>query len=414
MKKKKEVLAGLTTFFTMSYILVVNPAILSAAGLPKDGVVFATAVASGLATLLVGIWADLPFAMAPGMGLNVYFTYSVVEKMGVSPYTALTAVFIEGVLFLLMALFGMRKKIFSEMPKNLALAISAGIGLFIALIGLKNAGIVISSKATLVTLGKVTSPEALITLSALLLIAVLDYLQIPASILIGVFFSFILAVIFGKAHLPSALLGFPKPDAAFKLDFHGVLTGQIIPVILAFLIVDIFDTVGTLAGLASRLGIPLSDDRVGKVLTSDAVGTVIGGLLGTSTVTTYVESASGIAAGGRTGLTAITVGVMFLLSTFLYPIFSAVPMFATSCALIYVGAFMMLSAAKISWNDVTESIPAFLTLIGIPMFFSISDGIGLGFISYVLVKLFTGKWRDLNFVVVSVAFVFAIYFFFHG
>jgi len=384
---KREFLAGLTTFFTMSYILVVNPAILSAAGMPKEGVLFATAVSAALATFLMGVYAGLPFALAPGMGLNAYFAYTVCGQMGISWKTALGAVFIEGVLFLVGALFGARRAILRAIPRNIAYGISGGIGLFIALIGLKNAHIVEGSKATLLKLGDITSPEAVITLITLFLITLLVRRKTPGSLLIGIIFATISGAFWGKVNFPHELLGLPRPTAAFQVDFHQILSLSIVPVVLTFLMVDVFDTVGTLSALCTRLGIPLSDPRVGRALTCDAAGTTVGALLGTSTVTTYVESASGVAAGGRTGLTAITVAILFLASLFLYPLIDAIPTFATSPVLIYVGFFMAQSLKKIEWENFTEAFPAFITFIGIPFTFSISDGILMGFGLFGALKL---------------------------
>ncbi len=383
---KREFLAGLTTFFTMSYILVVNPSILSAAGMPKEGVLFATAVASAFATFLMGVYAGFPFALAPGMGLNAYFAYTVCGQMGINWKTALGAVFIEGLLFLAGALFGARRRILKAIPKNMAYGISGGIGLFIALIGLKDAHIVVSSKETLLKLGEITSPEALITLLTLFLITLLVRKGVPGSLVIGILFATFLGALFGKVNPPKELLGFPMPTAAFQLDFKEIFTLSIVPVVLTFLMVDVFDTVGTLGALCTRLGIPLNDKRVGRALTCDAAGTTVGALLGTSTVTTYVESASGVAAGGRTGLTAVTVSILFLLSLFLYPLIEVIPTFATSPVLIYVGFFMAQSLKKVGWENFTEAFPAFITFIGIPFTFSISDGILMGFGLYGLLK----------------------------
>ena len=383
---KRELLAGLTTFFTMAYILVVNPAILSAAGVPKEGALFATAVSSAVASLLMGVYAGLPFALAPGMGLNAYFAYTVCGQMGIDWRTALAAVFVEGVIFLIGALFGARRAILRLIPENLAYGISAGIGLFIALIGFKNAGIVVASKATLVELGSIKSPEVLITLAALALTAVLVKRGAPGSLLIGILFAAFLGLLTGRAQPPKALFGLPEPSAAFQLNFESIFNLTVIPVVLTFLLVDVFDTVGTLSALCARLGIPLTDKRVGRALTCDAVGTTVGGLLGTSTVTTYIESAAGVAAGGRTGLTAVTVGVLFLLSLFLYPLFSAIPQFATAPALIFVGYYMAQSAKRIDWSNFTEAFPAFLTMVLIPFTFSISNGLIAGFMAYGLLK----------------------------
>lgn len=408
---KREVVAGLTTFFTMAYILAVNPAILSDAGVPKEGVIFATAVSSFVATLLMGVYANLPFALAPGMGLNAYFAYTVCGQMGVDWRTALSAVFIEGVIFLVMAIFGVRRAIFRAIPKSLAYGISSGIGLFIAFIGLKNAGLITYSKETLVKLGNVSSPPALITVATVIFIAVLERKRIKGSLLLGIAFSLLLSIPFGLFKVPDSLFGIPRPAAALQLDFSHIFSYSIVPVIVAFLLVDVFDTVGTLSALSIKLGIPLNDKKLGRALTSDAVGTTVGALLGTSTVTTYVESASGIAAGGRTGLTAVTVSLLFLLSLFLYPLIEAIPTFSTSPVLIFVGFFMAESLRRIDWSDVTEALPAFITFISIPLTYSISDGMGLGFITYGFLKLLSGKLQDLNFVLILIILVFLAKFF---
>ena len=385
---KRELLAGATTFFAMSYILVVNPVILSSAGVPFDGALFATAVSSAVATFLMGVYASLPFALAPGMGLNAYFAYTVCGQMGVNWKTALTAVFLEGVIFLFMALFGLRRAILASIPTNLAYGISAGIGLFITLIGLKSGKIVESSKETLLKLGELSSPESVTTLLTLALLTYLVRKRVTGSLLIAIFFATGLAFLFGKAHPPDTLFSFPEPKAAFKLDWSSILNLSIVPVVLTFLTVDVFDTVGTLSALCARLGIPFTDRRVGRALTCDAVGTTVGGLLGTSTVTTYVESATGVAAGGRSGLTAVTVSLLFLLSLFLYPLIKTVPPFATSAVLIYVGFFMAQSLRKINWDSFEEAFPPFLAFILIPFTFSIWAGILGGFGAYALIKLF--------------------------
>ena len=411
---KRELLAGLTTFLTMSYILIVNPAILSDAGIPKEGVIFATAVASAVATYTMGIYAGLPFALAPGMGLNAYFAYTVCGQMGIDWRTALTAVFIEGVLFLIMAFFGARRAIFRSMPKSLAYGISAGIGIFITFIGLKNAHIVVPSHSTLVKLGDLKSPQAFITVLTLIFITVLQRKKVKGSLLFGILFAVLLSVPFGLVEKPHGIVGLPRPVAAFQLDFSHILSYSIVPVVMAFLLVDVFDTVGTLSALCTRLGISLKDERVGRALTSDAIGTTVGALLGTSTVTTYVESASGVAAGGRTGLTAITVATLFLLSLFLYPLISVIPTFATSAVLIYVGYFMMESLKKIEWEEITEALPAFITFTAIPLTYSISDGMGIGFITYTAVKVLTGNWKDLNPVLILITAIFFVKFFVLG
>ncbi len=408
---KTEILAGITTFFTMSYILFVNPAILSKSGMPKDGVFFATAFASGIAILIMGYFAELPFALAPGMGLNAYFAYTVCIQKHISWETALTAVFIEGIIFLIMALFSIRESIFKAVPKSLAYSISAGIGLFIALIGFHNSGIITYDTDTLLKLGKINSFEGIVTIVSLLLIAYLIHKGVNGSLLIGIIFATVLALIFGKTKFTGAFFGIPHPSAAFKLDFHSILSFGIVPVVITFLLVDIFDTVGTLAGLCARLGIPLDDKKVSRALTTDAIGTTVGGLLGTSTVTTYIESASGVAAGGKTGVTAIVTAILFFLSIFLAPIVGIVPTFATSAVLIYVGVFMMSAIKNIDWENPLDALPAFVVLVGIPFTFSISDGMGLGFITYVFIRLFVGKFKELNWVLILITIVFILKFF---
>ncbi len=310
---KREIIGGLSTFFTMAYILVVNPAILSVAGIPKDGALFATAAASAIATFLVGVWAKLPFALAPGMGLNAYFAFVVCKSLGISWQTALAAVFLEGILFLILSLLGFRHKVFKSIPKSLAIGISAGIGLFISLIGLKEAGIIISDKNTLVSLGNISNIKAVTAIASFIFIAVLSYLRITGAVLIGIIFATFLAAILGDFHMPNNLFSFPTPTAAFKIDWSSLFSLSILPIMVTFLLVDMFDTVGTLAGLSSLLGIKKDDERLSKVLTVDATGTTIGALLGTFTVTTYIESAAGIVSGARTGIASIVIATLFFI-----------------------------------------------------------------------------------------------------
>ncbi len=408
---KTEILAGITTFFTMSYILFVNPAILSKSGMPKDGVFFATAFASGIAILIMGYFAELPFALAPGMGLNAYFAYTVCIQKHVTWETALAAVFIEGIIFLIMSIFSVRESIFKAVPESLAYSISAGIGLFIALIGFHNSGIITYDENTLLKLGKINSFEGIVTILSLLLIGFLIYRGINGSLLIGIIFATVVAIIFGKTKFSGSFFGLPHPSAAFKLDFHSIFSFGIIPIVITFLLVDIFDTVGTLAGLCARLGIPLEDKKISRALTTDAIGTTIGGLLGTSTVTTYIESASGVAAGGRTGVTSIVTAILFFLSIFIAPVVGVVPTFATSAVLIYVGVFMMNSIKNINWENPLDALPAFVVLVGIPFTFSISDGMGLGFITYVIIRILTKKFKELNWMLILITLVFLLKFF---
>ena len=407
---KREIIGGLSTFFTMAYILVVNPAILSVAGVPKDGALFATAVASAIATFLVGIWAKLPFALAPGMGLNAYFAFVVCKGLGISWQTALAAVFLEGIIFLILSLLGFRQKIFQAIPKSLAIGISAGIGLFISLIGLKEAGIIISDKNTLVTLGDISNIKAVIAIASFIFIAVLSYLKVTGAVLIGIIFATILAGILGDFQMPTTLFSFPAPTAAFKIDWASLFSLSILPIIVTFLLVDMFDTVGTLAGLSSLLGIKKDDKRLSRVLTVDAAGTTVGALLGTSTVTTYIESAAGIVSGARTGIASIVVAILFLTSLFLYPILSSIPLYVTSGALIFVGFLMFQTVKNIDFSKIEEGLPAFVTLMGIPLTFSIANGIGFGFITYTILKLTLGKFKDLNPLIIIISIVFLLHF----
>ena len=407
---KREIIGGLSTFFTMAYILVVNPAILSVAGVPKDGALFATAIASAIATFLVGIWAKLPFALAPGMGLNAYFAFVVCKGLGISWQTALAAVFLEGIIFLSLSLLGFRQKIFQAIPKSLAIGISAGIGLFISLIGLKEAGIIISDKNTLVSLGDISNIKAVIAVASFIFIAVLSYLKVTGAVLIGIIFATFLAWILGDFHMPTTFFSFPTPTAAFKIDWTSLLSLSILPIIVTFLLVDMFDTVGTLAGLSSLLGIKKDDKRLAKVLTVDAAGTTVGALLGTSTVTTYIESSAGIVSGARTGIASIVVAVLFLVSLFFYPILSSIPLYVTSGALIFVGFLMFQTVKNIDFSKIEEGLPAFVTLMGIPLTFSIANGIGFGFITYTILKLVLGKFRDLNPLIIIISIIFLLHF----
>lgn len=396
-----ELRAGVVTFLTLSYILFVNPQILSQAGLSSSDVVFATAVASAVATLLMGLWANYPFALAPGMGLNAYFTFGVVGALGVEWQVALAAVFIEGVLFLVLAVTGIRKALLHAIPAPVKIATMSGIGLFLAMIGLQNAGVVQDDPATLVTLGDLTSAATLLSLGGLLVIAALLARRTQGAILVGILAVSLAAWLSGVATPPEAIVTVPSlpEQTLLALDFSGLKSGELWTVILAFLFVDFFDTAGTLIGVGRLAGFVDKDGhlpRANRAFAADAVGTSVGALLGTSTVTCYVESATGVEEGGRTGLTAVTVAALFLLALFLTPVFVAVPAIATAPALIIVGALMMRGAKEIDWSRADEAIPAFLTLVVMPLTFSIANGITFGIVSYVAIKVLAGRYREAH------------------
>ena len=396
-----EVRAGVVTFLTMAYILFVNPQILSQAGLPAEDVAVATALASAIATLVMGLAANYPFALAPGMGLNAYFTFGVVGAMGVPWPTALAAVLVEGVLFLLLAATGARTALLRAIPTSIKIATMSGIGLFLAIIGFQGAGLVVDHPATLLTLGEVSSPVVLLSLAGLIVMAVLMAAGIKGAILIGILGVTVACWASGTSTMPEKLFALPGlPEETFlALDFSGLLTGKLLVVVLAFLFVDIFDTAGTLIGVGRLAG--FVDDngelpRANQAFTADAAGTIAGAALGTSTVTSYVESATGVEEGGRTGLTAVTVAVLFLLSLFLTPLLVAVPAAATAPALILVGALMMRGARDLDWSKIDESVPAFLTLTAMPFTYSIANGISLGILSYVSIKVLRGRSREIH------------------
>lgn len=417
---KTEILAGITTFMTMAYILAVNPSILSATGMDSGAIFTATALASMLATLLMVIFANYPFVLAPGMGLNAYFAYTVVLQMGYSWQTALAAVFIEGIIFIILSLTNVREAIFNAIPMNLKHAVSVGIGIFIAFIGMQNAKIVVDS-ATLVSLysfkGSVAagtfSSEGITVLLALLGILITGVLlikKVKGNILWGILITWVLGIacqltglyqvnpeLGCYSLLPDFSGGISVPSLAptlMQLDFKGILTLDFFVVMFAFLFVDLFDTLGTLIGVASKADMLDENGKLPKIrgaLLADAVGTSIGAVLGTSTTTTFVESASGVAEGGRTGLTAVTAAILFGLSLFLSPIFLAIPSFATASALVIVGFLMMTSITRIDFEDYTEAIPAYIAIIAMPFMYSISEGIAMGVISYVIVNLIAGN-----------------------
>ncbi|MBF5044803.1 NCS2 family permease [Aggregicoccus sp. 17bor-14] len=396
-----ELRAGLVTFLTMAYILFVNPQILGQAGMPPADVTVATALGAAFGTLLMGLYANFPFALAPGMGLNAYFTYGVVLGMGVSWRTALTAVFVEGLLFIVLAYAGIRTALIRAIPLPIKLATTAGIGLFLAIIGLKNAGLVVASPATLVQLGDLHKPGALLALGGLVLIAALTSRKVKGSLLIGIAAVTLASWALGLAHPPSQLFSLPKlpRETLWAFDFGSLMTGKLVGVVIAFLFVDIFDTAGTLIGVGRAAGFL---DKNGELpgatpaFAADAVGTTVGAVLGTSTVTAYVESAAGVEEGGRTGLTAVTVAVLFLFALFFIPLFSAIPAVATAPALIVVGAMMMGAIGELSWSRLDEGIPAFLTVALMPFTYSIANGIAAGIVSYSAIKLVSGRGREVH------------------
>ncbi len=415
---KTEIIAGITTFMTMAYILAVNPGILSSTGMDKNAVFTATALSAVVATLVMALWARLPFALAPGMGLNAFFAFTVVIGMGYSWEFALTAVFLEGIIFLALTAFNVRELIVNAIPINLKHAISAGIGLFIAFIGLQNAGIIVKSDATMVTLGSLGVHTVWVAAIGLILTGVLLALKVKGALLIGIFVSALIGIPLGVTILPEGhLISLPPSitPIAFKFDFSQVLTPDMAIVLLTFLFVDMFDTVGTLVGVASKANMIDKDGklpRVKQALFADAVGTTVGAMVGTSTVTTYVESASGVAEGGRTGLTSLTTALLFAIALFLAPLFLMVPASATAPALILVGSFMMSPILKIDFNDYTESIPVFLTIIVMPLSYSIAEGIVFGMVSFVALKLFSGRFKEISLVMYILAVLFIGKFFF--
>jgi len=409
---RTEVIAGLTTFLTMAYILAVNPVILGKAGMDSSAVFTATALAAIVATLIMALYAKLPFALASGMGLNAFFAYTVVLGMGYDWEFALTAVFTEGIIFILLSFFNVRELIIDAIPLTLKHSISVGIGLFIAFIGLHSAGIIVKNPATLVGLGKMNNPMVWVALIGLFISGMLLALRVKGALLIGIFVSTIVGIPFGITHLPGSSIVQLPPSIApifFKFQWAKMLSWNFIIIVFTFLFVDIFDTVGTLIGVASKANMLDEKGRLpgaSKALMADAIGTTVGAVLGTSTVTTYVESAAGVAEGGRTGLTSLTTAALFLIALFLAPIFIMVPAVATAPALILVGSFMMSPILKIPFDDFTESIPAFLSIIVMPLSYSIADGIAFGMVSYVLLKILSGKHKEINWLMYILAAVF--------
>lgn len=396
---RAEFLGGLTTFITMAYIVVVNPQILSKAGMPVEGVVFATCIASAAATLVMGLYANYPIALAPGMSLNAYFTYSVCLGMHIPWRTALGVIFLSGVFFLILTVTRIREQIVNGIPECLKHSTAGGIGIFIAFVGLRNANLVVANPATFVSLGSFANREAQLAVIGLAIILILMARKITGSILIGVLATTLFGILRGMASWPSSIFSLPHPSSTWlQLDLRGALHLGLLEIVFIFLFVDLFDNVGTLVGVCEQGGFVKDGKipRVGRALISDAVGTVFGALTGTSTVTSYIESAAGVAAGARTGLSNVFVAGLFLLAAFFAPFAAAIPGYATAPALIIVGALMTESIGRVRWADFTEAIPAFITLLATPLTFSIATGLGMGLISYTLVKVAAGKSKEVS------------------
>ncbi|STB15819.1 NCS2 family permease [Clostridium perfringens] len=429
---KREFLAGTTSFLAMAYIIAVNPSILSAAGMPAGTIVTATCISAVIGCLIMGFYAKLPFGLAPGMGLNAFFTFSVVIGMGISWEVALTAVFVEGIIFILLSLFKVREAVVDAIPINLKYAVTAGIGLFIAFIGFNGAGVVIGNPDTMVAMGQV-GPKMLIAMVGLCIIVILEKKKVKGSMLVGIVVSTLLAWGYALINTEAAAsMGIYLPNGIFKFESIAPIAGKVnfsyltspqhvfnfITIVFTFLFVDFFDTVGTLIGVASRANMLDKKGRVpnaGKALMTDAIATTAGALLGTSTVTVYVESATGVEEGGRTGLTAITIGALFFVAMFFSPIFVAVPACATAPALIYVGYLMLTSVLKIDFSDITDAVPAFLIIALMPLTYSIGDGLTIGVLAYVILNIlhniFTKNKEDkkeLSMVMIVLAIIFVI------
>jgi AGZA family xanthine/uracil permease-like MFS transporter len=396
---RAEFLGGLTTFITMAYIVVVNPQILSKAGIPIDGVIFATCISAAAATLVMGLYANYPIALAPGMSLNAYFTYVVCLGMHVPWRTALGVIFFSGVVFLLLTVSRVREQIVNGIPNCLKHSTAGGIGMFIAFVGLRNANLIVANPATFVSLGTFRNHEAQMASLGLAIMLVLMTRKITGAILIGVLVTTLIGILRGLSSWPAAIFSWPHPSSTWlQLDLRGALHLGLFEIIFVFLFVDLFDNVGTLVGVCEQGGFVKDGKipRVGRALVSDAVGTIFGALTGTSTVTSYIESAAGVAAGAKTGLSNVVVAALFLASAFFAPLAAAIPGYATAPALILVGALMTESIGRVEWSDFTEAIPAFVTLLVTPLAFSIATGLSLGLISYTLVKAAAGKFREVS------------------
>ena len=406
---KKEIIGGFTTFLTMAYIVFINPEILSVSGMDKNALIAVTCIASFFGTLLVGLWAKVPFAMAPGMGLNAFFTYTLVVEQNVPWETALGVVFLSGVFFMILTMAGIREKIVKAIPTFLRLAVAAGIGLFIAFIGFQNMGLIVGSSSTLVTLGKFTTASVL-SLIGLFLIIILELKKIKGAILISILFTFFAGVFLNEVNLPEKIISSPPSIAPIflKLDIFGAFKVSLISSIFSFMFVDLFDSIGTImacsyeAKMVDKNGnIP----KIGKILKADAIATIVGAMLGTSTTTTFVESASGISSGARTGLASVVTASLFILALFFAPMIASVPSFATAPALIFVGLLMFRNIAQIDFSKFAYAIPTFLTVFLMPLSYSISTGISFGFLSYILIMILKKRHREINWVLYIIGFI---------
>jgi adenine/guanine/hypoxanthine permease len=396
---RRELLGGLTTFMTMAYVVVVNPRILAEAGMPVEGVLFATCISAAIATLIMGVWANYPIALAPGMSLNAYFTYSIVIGRGVPWQTALGVVFLSGLLFLLLTLTNIREQIVNGIPDCLKHGTAAGIGLFIAFFGLRNAKVIVANPATYVGLGKMSDPQVLLAAVGLVVIAIMIARRVGSAILLGIVAIALAGIPFGVTHWPDHLFSLPHPSGTFlKLDFRSAFKLGFGELIFVFFFVDLFDNVGTLVGVCEQGGF-LRDGRLpraSRALLADAFGTMFGALTGTSTVTSYIESAAGVAAGARTGLGNLVIAGFFFVAMFCAPLVAAIPAYATAPALILVGALMCGAVARVRWHDFSEALPAFLTVLATPLTFSIATGLSLGLLSFTFIKVGTGKHREIS------------------
>ena len=414
---RRELLAGLTTFMTMAYVVVVNPRILSEAGMPVEGVLFATCISAALATLVMGLWANYPIALAPGMSLNAYFTYSIVLGRGVPWQTALGVVFLSGALFLLLTLTNVREHIVNGIPDCLKHGTAGGIGLFIAFVGLRNAKIIVANPATFVAFGKISDPEVLLAAAGLLLIAILMVRRVGSAILLGIVAITIAGIPVGVSHWPGHFFSWPHPSGTFfKLDLRSATKLGLGELVFVFFFVDLFDNVGTLVGVCEQGGF-MRDGRLpraSRALLADAFGTIVGALSGTSTVTSYIESAAGVAAGARTGLGNLVIAGLLFIAMFCAPLVAAIPSYATAPALILVGGLMCGSLAKIQWDDFSEAFPAFLTLVATPLTFSIATGLSLGLLSFTCIKVGAGKFRDISPLIWALTVIFLLRFAFLG
>lgn len=414
---RTEIIAGITTFLTMAYIIFVNPTILASTGMDQGSVFVATCLAAAVGCLIMGLYANYPIAQAPGMGLNAFFTYTVVGGMGYSWNIALAAVFCSGVLFVLLSLFRVRELIINSIPMSLRVGISAGIGLFLAIIALKSAGIIVANPATMVSLGDITSLHCLLAVLGFFITIGLVHHNVKGSVMISILIVTAIGILVGDVKWHGIVDVPPSIEPTFlQLDLKGVFTVGMVPVVFALLFVDLFDTAGTLVGVATKANLIGKDGklpRLNRALLSDSTATVIGSLFGTSNTTSFVESTAGVAVGGRTGLTAVVVGLLFILALFFAPLAGMIPAYATTGALLYVSVLMLSGLSHVTWDDLTEAAPAAVTCIMMPFTYSISQGIALGFISYALIKLLSGKGHKVSATVWVMAIIFAVAYAFH-